>query len=585
MTNKVQIGVEAAVDQAVDALNKVSKATGDVGDKADKSKGGFQKLNGAMEQLTGVNFASAVSIAGVGIALKAGIDFAKGSIDSASDLNETMSKSSVVFGDAAGAIEAMGNTAAVSLGMSKNAAISAAATYGNLFVSMGMGKGAAAEMSIGLVQLASDLGSFNNMASTDVLEKLRAGLTGETEPLKSLGVNLNAAAVEAEAMRLGLKKAGEELTAAAKAQATYSLILQQTTTAQGDYKNTSMGVANQTKSLEAQTEDLTASIGKGLLPAWLEVLKVGNQVITFFTTVVTRTEKANAAFTELATKTITSATTFDQFKEALRQAGYEVSATGEIVVEEGEYMGKALHKTFLSAEEVKSAFERMQTAGASKEATWAMNALRKEMNLTAQDMGGNQKAYDDFIQRGLVAAKDKMDLLTGSMGTLSTAALYQKAIIGMDAEAALALGVNLGLVDSSSYNAQKQVMGWQQALKDGRITVEEYTKLVSGLVGWWDSFGDKHVNLVITVDVNGDPIPDPYDQGEPPGGDYHPIPTQQPGGTPGDPGGDPRQNSRSNVRGISNARSMTVNVNGWSGDPASLVAEIARRQQLERLMA
>jgi hypothetical protein len=581
MTNKVQIGVEAAVDQAVDALNKVSKATGDVGDKADKSKGGFQKLNGAMEQLTGVNLASAVSIAGVGVALKAGIDFAKGSIDSASDLNETMSKSSVVFGDAAGAIEAMGNTAAVSLGMSKNAAISAAATYGNLFVSMGMGKSAAAEMSIGLVQLAADLGSFNNMASTDVLEKLRAGLTGETEPLKSLGVNLNAAAVEAEAMRLGLKKAGEELTAAAKAQATYSLILQQTTTAQGDFKNTSMGVANQTKSLEAQTEDLTASIGKGLLPAWLEVLKVGNNVITFFSTIVTRTEKANAAFTELATKTITSATTFDQFKEALRQAGYEVSATGEIVVEEGEYMGQALHKTFLSAEEVKAAFDRMQTAGASKEATFAMNALRTEMNLTAEDMGGNQKAYDDFIQRGLVAAKDKMDLLTGSMGTLSTAALYQKVIIGMDADAALALGVNLGLVDSSSYNAQKQVVAWQQALKDGKITVEEYTKLVSGLVGWWDSFGDKQVNLVITVDVNGDPIPDPYDQGGPPGGDFdHPMPTNP--GTPGDPGDDPRQNSGSNVRGVS---AMTVNVNGWSGDASSLVAEIARRQQLERLMA
>jgi hypothetical protein len=50
------------------------------------------------------------------------------------------------------------------------------------------------------------------------LEKLRAGLVGEVEPLRTLGVNLSAATVKLKAMEMGLAKEGEELTAAQKAQ-------------------------------------------------------------------------------------------------------------------------------------------------------------------------------------------------------------------------------------------------------------------------------------------------------------------------------------------------------------------------------
>ena len=60
-------------------------------------------------------------------------------------------------------------------------------------------------MSIILVQLAADLGSFNNLPTADVLEKLRAGLTGESEPLKSLGININETMIKQEALNLGLK--------------------------------------------------------------------------------------------------------------------------------------------------------------------------------------------------------------------------------------------------------------------------------------------------------------------------------------------------------------------------------------------
>jgi len=89
---------------------------------------------------------------------------------------------------------------------------------------------------------------------------------GETEPLKTLGVNLNQATIEAKAMELGLIGLDGELTASAKAQASYALVMEQTALAQGDFARTSEGLANQQRILKAQVGDLRAEIGTALLP-------------------------------------------------------------------------------------------------------------------------------------------------------------------------------------------------------------------------------------------------------------------------------------------------------------------------------
>jgi phage-related protein len=203
-------------------------------------------------------------------------------IGMASDMEESRSKVQVVFGDWAEDVEHFAAGAATNLGMSEEAALSAAGTYGNLFTSMGMGKEASTEMSTGLVTLAADLASFNNMDPTEVLDKLRAGLTGETEPLKSLGVNLNQASIEAKAMEMGLLGANGELTASAKAQASYALIMEQTKNAQGDFARTSDGLANSTRIVKAQIADAGAKIGTMLLPFALQAVEVIRNLVTWF---------------------------------------------------------------------------------------------------------------------------------------------------------------------------------------------------------------------------------------------------------------------------------------------------------------
>ena len=203
-------------------------------------------------------------------------------VDAASDLAETMNKVDVVFGDSAASVKAFGEDAADSMGMSTRTALEAAGTFGNLFTSMGIGVEVSADMSTSLLTLAADLASFNNIDPTVALEKLRAGLVGEVEPLRTLGVNLSAAAVEVKALEMGLVSEGETLTAAAKAQASYALILEQTTNAQGDFARTADGLANSTRIMRARIEDAAAEMGENLLPIALDLtLKVSDLVKKF----------------------------------------------------------------------------------------------------------------------------------------------------------------------------------------------------------------------------------------------------------------------------------------------------------------
>ena len=130
-----------------------------------------------------------------------------------------------------------------------------------------------------MVKLASDMASFNNADPTEVLESLRSGLAGETEPLRKFGVFLNDARLKAEAMALGLYNGKGALDAQAKAAATYSIILKDTKDAQGDFADTSDSLANQQRIVKASLEDAAASIGKFLLPAVTKAISAFREMI------------------------------------------------------------------------------------------------------------------------------------------------------------------------------------------------------------------------------------------------------------------------------------------------------------------
>lgn len=243
----------------LDSLNKTKK-------KTDSFLATFSNVGGAV--------AAGIATAGI-----AAVGFLASTIEPASNLNETISKTNIVFGDSAKEILDWSKTSSTALGMSQNSALSAAATYGNLFRAMDISEESSAKMSTGLVTLAGDLSSFNNMDPTEVLDKLRAGLSGETEPLKSLGVNINEALIKQKALELGLWDGVGALDASQKAQASYALIMEQTALAQGDFPRTSDALASQLRILKAQWEDIKSTLGTALLPLLTELGSTLNETL------------------------------------------------------------------------------------------------------------------------------------------------------------------------------------------------------------------------------------------------------------------------------------------------------------------
>ncbi|HEV8653104.1 MAG TPA: hypothetical protein VG276_27860 [Actinomycetes bacterium] len=191
----------------------------------------------------------------------------------ASDLNETVSKTNVIFGKSSPVIQRWARGTTTSMGLTRNQALTNAAAFGDMFRQLGIGLPTTTKMSQKLVGLASDLASFSNADITQVLDAQQSAFRGEYDALQRFIPNINAARVEQEALRETHKKSAKDLTAAEKAQATYSIMLRDTTRAQGDFSRTSQGQANQQRILTAQWGGLKTVIGQGFLPAQLAVTR------------------------------------------------------------------------------------------------------------------------------------------------------------------------------------------------------------------------------------------------------------------------------------------------------------------------
>jgi hypothetical protein len=218
--------------------------------------------------------------------------FFGGAITGASDLNETLSKSSVIFGDSAGAIESFGLNAAKNVGMSREAAIAAAAGFGDMFTQIGYTSDQAAAMSQQVVIAAADLGSFSNLDTADVADRMSAAFRGEYDSLQAVIPNINAARVESEALAATGKTVASELTAQEKAAAVLAIVQKDGARAMGDFARTSDGAANKSKILAASFQDQQTKLGGQLMPLWQGFLGfLSDSVLPTFSSIVEWTGK------------------------------------------------------------------------------------------------------------------------------------------------------------------------------------------------------------------------------------------------------------------------------------------------------
>ncbi len=136
------------------------------------------------------------------------------------------------------------------------------------------------DMSTALVGLAGDLASFYNLDVDEAFSKIRSGISGETEPLKQLGINMSVANLEAFALSQGIDKSYQSMTQAEQATLRYNYLLSATADAQGDFSRTSDSMANQLKIAQLNLENIKASLGQALLPAATAATTAFNNLLT-----------------------------------------------------------------------------------------------------------------------------------------------------------------------------------------------------------------------------------------------------------------------------------------------------------------
>lgn len=235
-----------------------------------EAEGSLDKLGGAFKKI-GIATAAGFAAVGAGAAI---------AISKASDLNETISKVSVVFGEANKSVEKFANDAATKLGQTRQQALDASASFGIFGKAAGLSGENLATFSTDFTSLASDLASFNNTSPEQAINAIGAALRGESEPLRGYGVLLNDATLKTAALELGIYSGSGALTAQQKILAAQKVIYEQTGDAQGDFERTSDGLANSQRILSAQLQNVVTDIGSALLPIALKLATVFSQVLT-----------------------------------------------------------------------------------------------------------------------------------------------------------------------------------------------------------------------------------------------------------------------------------------------------------------
>lgn len=258
----------ASIQEAREELARASAALDQLEDHTNKSTDAFSRLAKAI---------------GLVIIARKALDTIKTGIDYASDLAEVQNVVDVTFGSATEAINSWSKECLAAYGMNEVSAKRYAGTIGAMLKSSGLAGDAIVDMSKDMVGLAGDMASFYNLDLETAFEKIRSGISGETEPLKQLGINMSVANLEAYALSQGIKTSYNEMSQAEQVMLRYNYLMSTTADAQGDFARTQDSYANQTRLLSESWLEFTGVMAEQLLPVLTTIVSWLNNIVAFLT--------------------------------------------------------------------------------------------------------------------------------------------------------------------------------------------------------------------------------------------------------------------------------------------------------------
>jgi hypothetical protein len=357
---------------------------------------GVKSAQGSLVGLTKSYLSAGVVATSIGALMKS-------SITSASNLQETVNKSNVVFGNAADSVEKFANTASAKFGQSKQQALEAASTFALFGKSAGLAGEDLVGFSTDFVTLASDLASFNNTSPQDAIEAIGAALRGEAEPIRRYNVLLSDAVLKNRALEMKIYDGTGALTSQQKILATQAEIIAQSDDALGDFARTSDGFANTTKTLTAQLEDLSAAAGTQLLPVMEDLAVITSGVVGLFKTGEGEASKFGDGFVFLTKKLIPVVGVVQRIgdiigftADKIREAGSaSIDSAGDFRKFEEQMKGK-YNKTFKEANDLNLGLSK-STDKANDKAKKYSDTLRERVKKSLDTVNDQLKiAQEEF---------------------------------------------------------------------------------------------------------------------------------------------------------------------------------------------
>lgn len=246
-------------------------------DDAKKSIGNIEESTSRMQTTMG-RVGKAVA---AGFAADAVIDFARSTIDAASDVQQSTGAVESVFKSMSGEITTFAQTTAKDLGISRAEFQQLSAEMGAMLKNAGVPMEDLAGQTIDLTQRAADMAATFGTTVPEAMGAISSALRGERDPIEKYGVSLKQTDVDARAAAMGYVDAEGKVTALGKSMATTALIMEQTRDIAGQNAREADTWAGQQQRLTAQFTDMKAELGAKLLPIMVKFFEIARPIVQF----------------------------------------------------------------------------------------------------------------------------------------------------------------------------------------------------------------------------------------------------------------------------------------------------------------
>lgn len=282
-------GVITGIDQIKNSVKDLKSQLDKIGKNT-----GIPKLN---SQIKKSSFSNTIKgIAGLGTAVVTGrkmIKVLQGMTDESVDFVETSNLFSVSMGKGLKGLNGyyekavrFQNELEEKLGTNIAESMNYQALFNSMSKSMGISAKYAYILSKNFTKLGYDLSSLYNIDPENAMQKLRAGLAGQTKPLRDLGLDITQQSLQPVADELGIERSVKNMSQAEKMILRYITVLKQAQIAQGDFANTMDSPANQLRIFNAQIVAFKRNMGNlwqgllgGVLPYINGVMMVINELL------------------------------------------------------------------------------------------------------------------------------------------------------------------------------------------------------------------------------------------------------------------------------------------------------------------